>query len=110
MWVPTSVLLWEDRAEVSCTFVCCKAGIVVRVSVLMHRLKVLIADDEPLARERLQFLLSTDADVEVTGECRNGQEVIAALKKNRFDVTGWCSQHAGDGVRHGAQRICSPGL
>ena len=57
-----------------------------RVIVLVHTLKVLIADDEPLARERLRFLLSTEAEVEVAGECRNGQEVIAALKKNRFDV------------------------
>ncbi len=50
------------------------------------RLKVLIADDEPLARERLRFLLSAEQDVEVAGECRNGREVIAALKESRFDV------------------------
>lgn len=50
------------------------------------KLKALIADDEPLARERLNFLLSDQDDIEVAGECRNGREVIAALKKNRFDV------------------------
>jgi two-component system, LytTR family, response regulator len=50
------------------------------------KLKALIADDEPLARERLNFLLSGQDDIEVAGECRNGREVIAALKKNRFDV------------------------
>ncbi|MGC2403772.1 MAG: response regulator [Acidobacteriaceae bacterium] len=49
-------------------------------------LRALIADDEPLARERLRFLLSDAEDVEVTGECRNGREVIAALKASRFDV------------------------
>jgi two-component system LytT family response regulator len=50
------------------------------------KLKALIADDEPLARERLRFLLSGQEEVEVAGECRNGKEVIAALKKSRFDV------------------------
>jgi two-component system, LytTR family, response regulator len=49
------------------------------------RLKVLIADDEPLARERLRFLLAGE-EVDVAGECRNGREVIAALKEQRFDV------------------------
>jgi two-component system LytT family response regulator len=50
------------------------------------RLKALIADDEPLARERLRFLLSNDPEVEIAGECRNGGEVIDALQDSRIDV------------------------
>ena len=50
------------------------------------KLRALIADDEPLARERLGFLLHQQGEVEVAAECRNGQEVIAALKQERFDV------------------------
>lgn len=50
------------------------------------RLRALIADDEPLARERLSFLLSEDQEVEIAGECRNGREVVAALKENQYDV------------------------
>ncbi len=50
------------------------------------KLKTLIADDEPLARERLRFLLGSDEEIEVAGECRNGREVIAALKAARIDV------------------------
>jgi two-component system, LytTR family, response regulator len=50
------------------------------------KLKALIADDEPLARERLRFLLSEDQDVEIAGECRNGREVVGALKENCYDV------------------------
>jgi two-component system LytT family response regulator len=49
-------------------------------------LKALIADDEPLARERLRFLLAFDSDIEIAGECRNGAEVVAALKARSFDV------------------------
>jgi two-component system LytT family response regulator len=50
------------------------------------KLNALIADDEPLARERLRFLLSTDEEVAVTRECRNGREVMTALRENRYDV------------------------
>src|ERR1700728_3530662 len=50
------------------------------------QLKTLIADDEPLARERLRFLLSSDDEIAIAGECRNGREVIAALRDNRYDV------------------------
>jgi len=50
------------------------------------KLKALIADDEPLARERLRFLLSVDSEIDVAGECRNGREVVSALKDQRYDV------------------------
>ena len=50
------------------------------------KLRVLIADDEPLARERLRFLLSAHEEIEVAGECRNGRETIAALRGSQFDV------------------------
>jgi len=49
-------------------------------------MQVLIADDEPLARERLRFLLSSDDQISIVGECRNGREVIAALKERSCDV------------------------
>ena len=50
------------------------------------KLKTIIADDEPLARERLRYLLSSDDDVEVVEECRNGKEVIAAINEAKLDV------------------------
>jgi two-component system, LytTR family, response regulator len=50
------------------------------------KLRVLIADDEPLARERLRFLLSAYEEIEVAGECRNGREAIAALRESQVDV------------------------
>jgi two-component system LytT family response regulator len=50
------------------------------------KLKTIIADDEPLARERLRFLLSGDEEICVVGECRNGKEAVATLKERRIDV------------------------
>lgn len=52
----------------------------------MMKMKALIADDEPLARERLRFLLSHEDEIEIAGECRNGREVVATLKQARIDV------------------------
>ncbi|MFT4113958.1 LytR/AlgR family response regulator transcription factor, partial [Silvibacterium sp.] len=50
------------------------------------KLRALIADDEPLARERLRFLLAAHEEVEIAGECRNGREVAAALQGGPVDV------------------------
>lgn len=49
-------------------------------------LRALIADDEPLARERLSFLLSGDSEIQIVGECRNGREVIASVREQSPDV------------------------
>jgi len=50
------------------------------------KLRTLIADDEPLARERLRFLLSPDEEIQIVSECRNGREVLAALKDSQIDL------------------------
>ena len=50
------------------------------------KLRTLIADDEPLARERLKQLLAPDPEIEIAGECRNGSEVVTALKGTQIDL------------------------
>jgi two-component system, LytTR family, response regulator len=49
-------------------------------------LQTVIADDEPLARERLKLLLAPDRDIEIAAECRNGVEVISTLKTRHTDL------------------------
>jgi len=49
-------------------------------------LKAMIADDEPLARERLKLLLASDPEIEIVAECRNGNEVVNGLKASRLDL------------------------
>jgi two-component system LytT family response regulator len=49
-------------------------------------LKVLIADDEPLAREGLRALLASDPHVEVVSEARNGREAVAAIRGQQPDL------------------------
>jgi len=45
-------------------------------------MRVLIADDEALARQRLRRLLGALDDVEVVGECKDGQEVLQRLRND----------------------------
>jgi two-component system LytT family response regulator len=49
-------------------------------------LRVLIADDEPLGRQRLRALLEGEADLEVVGECTDGPSAVAALRQLRPDL------------------------
>jgi two-component system LytT family response regulator len=49
-------------------------------------LRVIVADDEPLAREQLRHLLSAETDVTVTRECGNGPETVAAVRAEKPDV------------------------
>ena len=50
------------------------------------RTRVLIADDEPLARERLRMLLRSETGLEIVAECQNGSEAIAAIQKLQPDL------------------------
>jgi two-component system LytT family response regulator len=44
-------------------------------------MRVLIVDDEPLARERLRRLLLAEPDVEIAGLCADGEEAVAAITR-----------------------------
>jgi two-component system LytT family response regulator len=48
--------------------------------------KVLIIDDEALARRRIQKLLPQWADLQLLGECRNGAEALAAIREKKPDL------------------------
>ena len=52
----------------------------------MKKIKVLVADDEPLARERLTALLAQEPDMEVVGEARDGEETITAIHDDSPDL------------------------
>jgi two-component system LytT family response regulator len=49
-------------------------------------LRVLVADDEAIARKRLVRLLGDMPDMEVVGQCADAHEVLAALRESEPDV------------------------
>jgi two-component system LytT family response regulator len=52
----------------------------------MPKTRVLIVDDEPLARERLRGWLRDEPSVEIVGECGSGAEAINALQSMAVDL------------------------
>ncbi len=52
----------------------------------MTPVRVLIADDEPLARERLAMLLADRPGSEVIGEARDGEETVQRISADRPDL------------------------
>lgn len=49
-------------------------------------MKILLIDDEPLARNRLRALLKEESEVEIVGECGTAAEARLAIEKTRPDV------------------------
>lgn len=49
-------------------------------------LRVLVVDDEPLAREKIRGMVADDLDVRIVGECANGAEAIEAIQELQPDL------------------------
>ena len=49
-------------------------------------IRVLLADDHALVREGLRGILARAPDMEVTAEAANGDEVLAVVRKQAFDI------------------------
>lgn len=52
----------------------------------MSKLKVLIADDEPIAQEILENYISRIPDLQLTGKCRNALEAFQYINKEQPDI------------------------
>lgn len=49
-------------------------------------MRVIIVDDEPLARDRLRGMLTKEPDVQIVAECGDGKEALQAIKRESPDV------------------------
>jgi two-component system, LytTR family, response regulator len=49
-------------------------------------LRVLLVDDEPVARRRLARLLRDDRDVEIAGQCGDGASAVTAVRTLEPDL------------------------
>ncbi|MCX6864720.1 MAG: LytTR family DNA-binding domain-containing protein [Verrucomicrobia bacterium] len=50
------------------------------------KIRVLIVDDEPLARQRIRMLAADEPGLEIIGECANGHDALAAIHKDPPDL------------------------
>ncbi len=53
---------------------------------MAERIRALIVDDEPLARERIRTLLTDEPEIEVVGECGDGHKAVAAIRRHAPDL------------------------
>jgi two-component system LytT family response regulator len=52
----------------------------------MKKIRTLIVDDEPLAREGLESLLEKDPEIELVGTCADGQSAVDAIRAKHPDL------------------------
>jgi two-component system LytT family response regulator len=51
-----------------------------------ERIRTIIVDDEPIARRHVRSLLGEHPEIEIIGECGNGPDAIAAIRKERPEL------------------------
>jgi two-component system, LytTR family, response regulator len=49
-------------------------------------MRVIIADDERLAREKLRILLASEPNIKLVAECHDGQQALSAIRTYRADL------------------------
>src|SRR5262245_13622223 len=49
-------------------------------------IRVLVVDDEVLARRMLKSLLKNNPDIEFAGECRSGMEAVEMIRREKPDL------------------------
>ena len=52
----------------------------------MEPIRTLIVDDEPLARDGIRVLLENDPEIEIVGECADGDQAILAIEESSPDL------------------------
>ncbi len=50
------------------------------------KIRTLLVEDEPLARERLRSLLEAESDIDIVAEAEDGQSAIAQIEEHRPDL------------------------
>lgn len=53
---------------------------------MTRRLRAVVVDDEPLARERIETLLAEAGDIEVVQACGDGARAVEAVRANQPDL------------------------
>ena len=56
------------------------------VPIAVTPIRILLVDDEDLARQRLRALLGKRSDFEIIGECATGTEAVSSIRSLRPDV------------------------
>src|SRR4051812_45098117 len=50
------------------------------------KIRTLVVDDEPLARDGIMTMLAQDPEIDLVGSCADGQSAITAIRAQRPDL------------------------
>jgi two-component system LytT family response regulator len=53
---------------------------------LQKTIRVVLADDERLAREKLRLLLASESGIEIVAECGDGAQTVSAIRRHQADL------------------------
>lgn len=53
---------------------------------MKNKMKTLLVDDEPLALDYLNSMLSAESDLDIVGRCRNGKDALTVLRNQSIDL------------------------
>jgi two-component system LytT family response regulator len=53
---------------------------------LQNAIRVVLADDERLAREKLRLLLASEPGIQIVAECGDGAQAVLAIRKHQADL------------------------
>src|SRR5690242_9728868 len=53
------------------------------VAAVRMKIRAIIIDDEPLAREGIRIVLAQEADVEIVAECTDGAQAVKAIEEHK---------------------------
>lgn len=53
---------------------------------MTSKIRTLVVDDEPLAREGIQTMLTSDPEIELLGVCADGQSALHSIREQRPDL------------------------
>jgi two-component system, LytTR family, response regulator len=54
--------------------------------VSVSKIRTMVIDDEPVARERIVGLLQQETDIELVGECADGHQAVSAIQAQHPDL------------------------
>jgi two-component system LytT family response regulator len=68
----------DARNQIAAPYVYCR---VTLRRLPMQKIRTLVVEDEPMARDRVKALLQQQPDIEIVGECGDGAQAVSAIER-----------------------------
>src|SRR6476660_5626751 len=76
----------------------------------MNAIRVLVVDDQPLARAGIKMLVQTEEDIDIVAEAADGDEALIQARAERPDVILMDVRRPGSGGGEATRAVINEGL